>query len=56
MQILCKRVQREFTLNLPSTAKYHANILKSLEQREQFAIKLRLRVRFLVFGWYFTAK
>ena len=26
MQILCKRVQREFTLNLPSAAKYFANI------------------------------
>ena len=26
MQILCKRVQREFTLNLPSAAKYYANI------------------------------
>ncbi len=26
VQILCKRVQREFTLNLPSAAKYFANI------------------------------
>ena len=26
MQILCKRVQIEFTLNLPSAAKYFANI------------------------------
>ena len=28
MQILCKRAQREFTLNLPSAAKYYANIYK----------------------------
>ena len=26
VQILCKRVQREFTLNLPSAAKCFANI------------------------------
>ena len=26
VQILCKRVQIEFTLNLPSAAKYFANI------------------------------
>lgn len=31
MQILCKRAQREFTLNLPSAAKYYANIVNSLE-------------------------
>ena len=27
MQILCKRAQREFILNLPSAAKYYANII-----------------------------
>lgn len=29
MQILCQRVQREFTLCLPSAAKFYANINKS---------------------------
>ena len=35
MQILCKRVQREFTLSLPSAAKYYANINKSLVLQRQ---------------------
>ena len=33
MQRLCKRAQREFTLCLPSAAKYYANINKSLVLR-----------------------
>ena len=39
VQILCKRVQREFTLNLPSAAKYYANTLQTSANRvySQFA-------------------
>jgi len=39
VQILCKRVQREFTLNLPSAAKYYANTLQTSAKRvySQFA-------------------
>lgn len=33
VQILCKRVQREFTLNLPSAAKYYANTLQTSANR-----------------------
>lgn len=36
MQIFCKREQREFTLNLPSTAKYYANI-RNLNHKAQDA-------------------
>ena len=41
MQILCKRAQREFTLNLPSTAKYYANLYKKSELYASFIKKLR---------------
>ena len=34
MQIFCKREQREFTLNLPSAAKYYANI-RNLNHKAQ---------------------
>ena len=34
MQIFCKRAQREFTLNLPSAAKYYANI-RNLNHKAQ---------------------
>ena len=39
VQILCKRVQREFTLNVPSAAKYYANTLQTSANRvySQFA-------------------
>ena len=39
VQILCKRVHREFTLNLPSAAKYYANTLQTSANRvySQFA-------------------
>ena len=39
MQILCKRAQREFTLSLPSAAKYYANTLQTSAKRvySQFA-------------------
>ena len=36
MQIFCKREQREFTLNLPSAAKYYANI-RNLNHKAQDA-------------------
>ena len=34
--MLCKRAQRELVLKLPSAAKYYANIVNSIEQRERF--------------------
>ena len=39
VQILCKRAQIEFTLNLPSAAKYYANTLQTSANRvySQFA-------------------
>ena len=35
LQILCQRVQREFTLNLPSAAKYYTNTLPTSAKREK---------------------
>ena len=38
LQILCKRAQREFTLSLPSAAKYFANTLQTSAKRVLLSI------------------
>ena len=48
MQILCKRAQREFTLNLPSAAKYYANILFISDKYKQHRVYLYLYVYFIL--------
>lgn len=40
MQTLCQRAQREFTLNLPSAAKYFANIRNLNHKAQDATMKL----------------
>ena len=48
MQILCKRAQREFTLNLSSAAKYYANISFISNKYKQRRVYLYLYVYFIL--------
>ena len=54
--MLCKRAQRELVLKLPSAAKYYANIVNSIEQRERFRLKFLSWMIFLLFGYWIKAK